>query len=114
MNKGKLRMISQKKDKPTFEERVQQEVRRILRQKVDAIIGETIGNTLAATAVVLHEEYGMDRKRILNFVGAYNKVFEDAVNGKGRWSEILAMAEKLGVGGVKENTPEEETDAEEN
>ena len=103
MNRAQKRLnLKKEKDLQTFDERVQQQVLKILSQKADAIIGETIGNSLAATAVVLNEDYGMEQKKILNFVGAYNKVFEDVINDKRTWQEILALAEKLGVGGVKE------------
>lgn len=66
-------------------------------RKMDQVIMETLENSMAAVAAVLHEEEGWGPKRMQRFMGQYNAIFDKVLADEISLDELRVAALKLGV-----------------
>jgi len=76
---------------------VQAGIRRLLADRADSIISETVANSLAVTINVLHDKFGFGKARIQKFMGEYNELFDTILQEYVSFEDLKEEALQLGV-----------------
>lgn len=79
-------------------ERIKSEVSSHLEERTDALITETVGNSLAVTITVLHDKFGFGKTRAQRFMNEYNKLFDAILEDYVSFDDMKEVALELGVG----------------
>ena len=72
-------------------------IRKLLAERADSIITETVANSLAVTISILHDKYGFGKSRIQKFMAEYNLLFETILEEYVDFEDLKAEALALGV-----------------
>jgi len=72
-------------------------VKKELEKQRDAIITEAAASSIAATLLVLHDEFGFGKKRIQRFMTMYNDMFDSILKDYISFEDVKTELLKLGV-----------------